>query len=80
MLLFGEIVVEIAMIAAVIVAVACLAHLLQLSIREQLYLRRQRSERTAEAWGQLSTPAPRRAASRTVTVQRSTGVLRQKHV
>jgi hypothetical protein len=80
MLLFGEIVVEIAMIAAVIVAVACLAHLLQLSIREQLYLRRQRSERTAEAWGQLSTPAPRRTAPRTVPVQRSSTMLREKHV
>jgi hypothetical protein len=80
MLLFGEIVVEIAMIAAVIVAVACLAHLLQLSIREQLYLRQRRSERAAEAWGQLRTPVPRAAAQRTVPIQRNTRVLREKHV
>ena len=45
MFLVEEIIVEVAMIAAVIVAVACLAYLLQVSVRERVYLRRREPER-----------------------------------
>ncbi len=44
--LFGEIVIEVIMIAAVVTAIACLAHLLRLSVKERRYLRRLRREQT----------------------------------
>jgi hypothetical protein len=45
MFLVEEIIIEVAMIAAVIIAVACLAYLLQVSVRERVYLRRHERER-----------------------------------
>jgi Tfp pilus assembly protein PilV len=45
MFLVEEILIEVAMIAAVIVAIACLAYLLQVSVRERVYLRRRERER-----------------------------------
>jgi hypothetical protein len=81
MLLLGEIGIEIVMIAAVIVAVGCLAHLLQLSIREQVYLRRLRG-RQSEASGLAgSQQPPRRQPPTAQTVKRDAPfALRQKHV
>jgi hypothetical protein len=49
MMLLAEIGIEILMIVAVVVGVAALAHLLQLSVREQLYLRRLRQNASAAA-------------------------------
>lgn len=42
MLVFGEIVIEIAMIVAVVGGFFCLAYLLRLTILERLYIRRLR--------------------------------------
>jgi hypothetical protein len=56
MFLLEEIGVEIAMIAAVIVAVLCLAYLTQLSIREQVYLWRLRRGRGSVQSGVVPSP------------------------
>jgi hypothetical protein len=58
MFLLEEIVLEIAMIAAVVVAVVCLAYLLQVSVREQAYLRRLRRERETAESALVTCPRP----------------------
>jgi hypothetical protein len=83
MFLLEEIGVEIAMIAAVIVAVLCLAYLTQLTIREQVYLRRlRRNRRSREHVGvSLARPEERRSAMPMVTARQDrTAVLRRKRV
>ena len=80
MMLLGEIVVEVAMIAAVVVAVGALLHLLQLSVREQVYLRRQRLTRRAAESALVTLPAPQAPRTVRLRLRPEQGVLREKHV
>jgi hypothetical protein len=70
MFLIGEIAVEILMIVAVVVAIACLAYVLQGSLREQVYLRRLQRERR-EARSALLHVFGKPSASRTAAPRES---------
>jgi hypothetical protein len=82
MLLLEEMLIEILMIAAVVVAVGALVHLLQLSVREQVYLRRLRRDREASESTLVTSPQPQKRRTVTARVRREAGtfMLHEKHV
>jgi hypothetical protein len=82
MLLFAEIVIEVLMIAAVVVAVGALVHLLQLSVREQVYLRSLRRDRETAETALVTSPKPQKRHAAAVRVKPETGglFLSQRHV
>jgi hypothetical protein len=75
MLLLEEIVVEIAMIVAVIVAVGCLTYLLQLSVREHVYLRRLRRRSEAATLVRVDVKRPQSGPSEAVRTRRDAAVV-----
>lgn len=81
MMLVGEILIEIVMIAAVMLAVSILAWVIQAGVREQVYLRRQRRDRDAVMSVLITSPRPERRGPQTARVAREKmGALREKHV
>ena len=81
MMLAEEILVEILMIAAVVLSVTCLAHLLQLSVREQIYLRRLRHDRDGASSTLVTSPPPQRRTPQAARAGRATaGALRETRV